>query len=95
MKKHKYFYPQQNNSYKYFCNKDCHFYPCHGIENQNCKFCYCALYHLECKGDFKILENGVKDCSECNIPHAEHGYDYVVEMLKKEARKTKETKEKK
>ena len=72
------------NNYKYFENRQCKYYPCHNIENINCLFCYCSLYFLECNGNFKILDNGIKDCSECLIPHKEDNYDYIVEMLKGE-----------
>jgi len=54
------------------------------MENINCLFCFCTLYFLECNGNFKILDNGIKDCSECLIPHKEDNYDYIVEILKKE-----------
>jgi Zn-finger protein len=72
------------NNYKYFENRQCKYYPCHNIKNVNCLFCFCALYFLECNGNFKILDNGIKDCSECLIPHKEDNYDYIVEILKKE-----------
>lgn len=44
---------------------------CHTPESINCILCYCPWYELgiNCGGDFVILENGVKDCSNCNIPH--------------------------
>ena len=36
------------NSYRFFENKECQYYPCHkGIENMNCLFCYCPLYSRE------------------------------------------------
>jgi len=72
------------NNYKYFENRQCKYYPCHNMENINCLFCFCVLYFLECNGNFKILDNGIKDCSECLIPHKEDNYDYIVEILKKE-----------
>ncbi len=71
------------NSYKYFCNKDCEYYPCHNFDRINCLFCFCPLYTYDCKGNFKILDNGRKDCSDCRIPHEENGYDYVVKFLKR------------
>lgn len=76
-----------NNS-KYFCNKDCEFFPCHKMEDTesfNCLFCYCPLYSMgeKCGGNFKILENGIKDCSECKIPHSAENYDYIIEKLYK------------
>jgi len=41
------------------------------------------LYNYDCGGNFVILENGLKDCSSCEVPHREGGYEYVVEFLKK------------
>ena len=36
-----------NDSYRYFKNRACQYYPCHkGIEELNCLFCYCPLYTL-------------------------------------------------
>lgn len=70
------------NSYKFFQNKDCQYFPCHKTGKINCLFCYCPLYWLDCKGNFKILDNGVKDCSECEIPHSDNGYEYIVNFIK-------------
>jgi len=54
-------------------HEDCPFFPCHETEdkeNFNCKFCYCPLYFLkECPGNYEILDNGIKDCSNCVFPH--------------------------
>ena len=72
------------NSHKYFCNVDCKYYPCHDFEDINCLFCYCPLYNLGCHGDFVVLNNGVKDCSECKLPHGKDGYDFVVKFLKEQ-----------
>jgi len=70
------------NSYKYFCNKDCQYYPCHANagESFNCLFCYCPLYALgkSCGGNFVYLENGIKSCENCAIPHDPKNYDYIV-----------------
>ena len=70
-------------SYKYFQNKTCEYFPCHHICNAddfNCLFCYCPLYNLEnCGGNHSFLENGVKDCSNCLIPHKQ--YEYIISKL--------------
>ena len=66
----------------HFSNTSCEYYPCHGIENQNCLFCYCPLYNMECGGNY-IMRKGIKDCSACTIVHTEGGYEYVQKMLKK------------
>ncbi|MBR5155066.1 MAG: metal-binding protein [Clostridia bacterium] len=72
-------------NYKYFENKDCEFYPCHKMEEQNCLFCFCPLYFLDCGGKFKMIEGKaghmIKDCSDCTIPHLPNGYDYVMKKL--------------
>lgn len=77
------------NSSKFFCNKDCEFFPCHkGVEeeNFNCMFCYCPLYHLHnCPGTPEYLPNGIKDCSNCTLPHV--GYSAIVDRLIKEMKK--------
>ncbi|MBO5726218.1 MAG: metal-binding protein [Clostridia bacterium] len=68
-------------SYKYFENKKCEFYPCHkGVENFNCMFCYCPLYPLDCGGNY-VLTNGIKDCSNCIVPHKAENYDYIINKL--------------
>lgn len=72
------------NSYKYFINKDCKYYPCHSFDNINCLFCFCPEYQYNCEGKFKILENGHKDCFKCNIPHGKNGYNRIIKFLKKQ-----------
>ncbi len=87
------------NNYSYFKNTECEFFPCHKVEgeNFNCLFCYCPLYALgdKCGGNFKYIEDGIKDCSNCLIPHSESGYFYIVskfseisEIAKKNHNKT-------
>ena len=73
--------------YDFFQNRECEYYPCHqgaDPENFNCLFCFCPLYALgdKCGGNFRILPNGIKDCSDCTIPHSENGYDYVMNKLR-------------
>lgn len=72
--------------YSFFQNKECEYFPCHNveeIEDFNCLFCYCPLYALgeKCGGNFKILGNGVKDCSECTFPHKREHYGNVIDKL--------------
>ena len=38
----------------------------------------------DCGGNFKTLSNGVKDCSDCLVPHNKDGYDYIINKLKEE-----------
>lgn len=43
---------------------------CHDMDTICCLFCYCPRYSMiDCGGNYKILSNGVKDCSSCTIPH--------------------------
>lgn len=72
------------NSYKHFENFDCCHHSCHNMDDINCLFCFCPLYFLDCKGNYKTLKNGVKDCSNCLIPHQDSGYDYIMKMIKEE-----------
>ena len=68
--------------YSFTQHKTCEFFPCHKTEHPedfNCLFCYCPLYALgrRCGGNFRYLENGVKDCSACLFPHCRENYDKV------------------
>ncbi|MGN0614385.1 MAG: cysteine-rich small domain-containing protein [Porcipelethomonas sp.] len=72
------------DNYKFFINEKCEFFPCHkniSPDDFNCLFCYCPLYTLDCGGNYKILENGIKDCSGCNIPHKKENYDFIIQKL--------------
>lgn len=76
------------NSYRFFENKECQYYPCHkGIDHQNCLFCYCPLYSMEhCPGEYQYIEsNGkmIKECSGCTFPHKAENYDVIIEFLSK------------
>ena len=72
--------------YQFCQNRECEFFPCHqGVkeENFNCLFCYCPLYTLgdACGGGFTYLENGIKDCSHCLVPHRKENYDKIMEKM--------------
>lgn len=71
------------NSYKFFQNKECEWFPCHStqqIENFSCLMCFCPLYNFaDCGGNYKMLKNNVKDCSDCTIPH--YNYNYIIKKL--------------
>lgn len=74
-------------SYKFFNNNKCEYFPCHKTndpEKFNCLFCYCPLYALKdkCGGNFKYTENGIKDCSNCSLPHKRDNYDYIIGKFK-------------
>ena len=73
-------------SYKFYQNTACEYYPCHrgaDPESFNCLFCYCPLYALgdRCGGNFSYLENGLKDCSACLIPHDPENYEIVLRRM--------------
>lgn len=75
-------------NYAFFQNKQCEYFPCHkkaDPENFNCLFCYCPLYALgdQCGGNFRYLENGIKDCSACLKPHRKENYQKIVDAMDK------------
>ena len=68
--------------FKFFQHREWEFFPCHKTNDPdtfNCLFCYCPLYALgtKCGGNYKITDNGVKDCSGCMFPHVKGNYDKV------------------
>lgn len=81
--------------FNFFQNSECEYFPCHkceDTENFNCLFCYCPLYALgdKCGGNFKYIEEGIKDCSDCMFPHIRNNYmavlskyPEIVELAKK------------
>ena len=76
------------NSFKYFSNRDCVYFPCHegaDPDDFNCLFCYCPLYFLgdSCGGNFRFTRKGVKDCTGCIIPHKIDNYSLITSKLKK------------
>ena len=75
------------DNYKFFQHKNCEYFPCHKTanpENFNCLFCYCPLYALgkDCGGNFTYTNEGIKDCSNCLVPHQKGNYDKILEKLK-------------
>lgn len=75
---------EQKKNYKQFCNRECEFFPCHkdaDPENFSCLFCYCPLFPLgdKCGGKFTYNKLGIKDCSECTMPHDPANYDKMME----------------
>ena len=76
----------EGKHYAFFQNTECEYFPCHAtkqIDAFNCLFCYCPLYAMgeKCGGNWTILENGVKDCSACIMPHRRENYGLVAEKL--------------
>lgn len=74
------------DNFKCFTNTKCEFFPCHktnSLEDFNCLFCYCPLYALgdKCGGNFLYTEKGIKNCSNCKIPHRKENYDLIIEKM--------------
>ena len=66
----------------FFSNTGCPYFPCHQTDDPysfNCLFCYCPLDALgeQCGGRFSYTENGIKDCSDCVIPHRADAAAYI------------------
>ena len=73
----------EGKHFAFYTNKECEYYPCHPVPEGtefNCLFCYCPLYMLgrKCGGNFTYLESGVKDCSECLVPHRRENYGFKM-----------------
>ncbi len=73
-----------SENYRFFNHSACEYYPCHKMEPEklNCLFCFCPLYALgdTCGGNFTYVA-GVKDCSDCILPHRVENYDYLMRQL--------------
>lgn len=69
--------------WKFVQNRFCPYFPCHkGVDEAkfSCQFCYCPLYLKEnCGGAFVMLPGGIKDCSNCLLPHT--NYDHIMNRL--------------
>lgn len=78
---------KNSKNYSFFSHRECEYFPCHKTkdpDNFNCLFCYCPLYALgdQCGGNFKYTENGIKDCTNCLLPHKRENYDYITGRYK-------------
>jgi Zn-finger protein len=70
------------NSYKFFQNKSCRFYPCHkGIAKRefSCSFCFCPIFPQR-EVNAVCLVCG--PCEKCTFPHKAKNYKKIIEMLK-------------
>lgn len=77
------------NSYRFFENRDCEYFPCHkGLEECNCLFCYCPFYRESaCPGrPSYVAREGrqIKDCSGCTFPHRPESYDRILDWIRRE-----------
>lgn len=75
------------NSYSFFENRECKYFPCHkGLEDFNCLFCYCPLYHREnCPGNPRFIEKDGKMrkvCTDCTFPHQPDNYKIMIREIK-------------
>ena len=73
------------NSYKFFENRSCKYFPCHKGAKKgefNCLFCFCPLYSLgnKCGDSFEYVK-GIKVCSDCPLPHKTEFYDVIISKL--------------
>lgn len=66
--------------HQYFEHTECEYYPCF-FAGQNCLFCFCPLYTYDCKGNYETLDNGLKDCTKCALPHIKENYLTIVDAL--------------
>lgn len=78
------------HSYRFYQNRECEYFPCHKVSNEeefNCLFCFCPLYALGsgCGGNCSYTKDGIKDCSACLLPHSPKGYDYITDKFKEVA----------
>ena len=73
----------EDKEFSFTQHTKCEYFPCHKTEHPedfNCLFCYCPLYALgdKCGGNFRYLEEGTKDCSNCLVPHSRKAYGIVT-----------------
>ncbi|MFR3454080.1 cysteine-rich small domain-containing protein [Coprococcus eutactus] len=81
-----------SNSYRFFQNRECEFFPCHEVQDEdafNCLFCYCPLYLDDnCLGSPEYIITGrgqrIKDCSSCLVVHSPEMYDKVIAHLRRQ-----------
>ena len=77
----------KTENFKFFQHRECEFFSCLKTEDEetfNCLFCYCPLYALgeNCGGNFKYTEDGIKDCSDCLVPHKRKNYEYIMSKFR-------------
>ena len=58
--------------YSFTQHKTCEFFPCHKTEHP---------LGSHCGGNFVYLDSGVKDCSNCLVPHGRGSYSYVLKKF--------------
>ena len=86
----------EGKHYSFFQNTECEYFPCHRIADParfSCLFCYCPLYMLgpDCGGNFRYTERGIKDCTNCLIPHLPENYGLITGKYKEIAAAMQQT----
>lgn len=80
------YFDEWEYNYAFTQNRGCEYFPCHKVNDENsfnCLFCYCPLYLIQdCGGNYTLLKNDMKDCSNCLLPHKKEGYKYIVSKLR-------------
>ena len=74
------------HSYRFYQNRECEYFPCHKVRNEeefNCLFCFCPLYALGsgCGGNCSYTKEGIKDCSACLFPHIPENYEAILHKM--------------
>jgi len=87
--------PSQPKKAHFFTHYQCESFPCHKTdqpETFNCLFCYCPLYMLgkDCGGNFRYTAQGIKDCSQCLLPHQPDSYQRILQRFPDIAARIKE-----
>ena len=54
------------NSDSFINNTDCKYFPCHKTLGD------------ACGGNFTYMENGVKNCTDCMVPHTRNAVQYIL-----------------
>ena len=83
------------NCASFFQNTECEYFPCHkGADREtfNCLFCYCPLYAMgkECGGNFSYTSKGIKDCTNCLVPHGVKSAEYIKKKFPELVEKMKQ-----
>ena len=77
----------EGKHFAFYTNKECEYYPCHPVPEGtefNCPVLALSPLYVGRKwGNFTYLESGVKDCSECLVPHRRENYGFIADSFQK------------
>jgi len=79
-----YFEKQLSFSLNHQRYRDCPYFPCHHMTEQNCLFCYCPFYPCgdETKGTWLQTPHGnIWDCSPCTWIHTDEVVATIIRLL--------------